>query len=171
MGTPIRGCHNFHALRQHPFGISTCARSDYGFFPVAPVVKTLPMYREQAVRHSPQMTFQHGGPQNVSWDPQVGMRESSMFLHQFASGKKYQKTPLSIFSMHQGVKEPLRGYIQRFNVATLEVPSASADVLSNTFAQGLNDGEFLRSLAKKPPTSFNNLLTRAEKYVNMKEAT
>ncbi|KAG8387940.1 hypothetical protein BUALT_Bualt02G0073500 [Buddleja alternifolia] len=30
---------------------------------------------------------------------------NSLFLHQFASSKKYQKTPLSLFSMHQGVKE------------------------------------------------------------------
>ncbi|KAG8362643.1 hypothetical protein BUALT_BualtUnG0055300 [Buddleja alternifolia] len=59
---------------------------------------------------------------------------SSLFLHQFASSKKYQKIPLSLFSMPQGVKEPLRGYVLRFNVAALEVPSASADVLSNAFA-------------------------------------
>ncbi|KAG8387572.1 hypothetical protein BUALT_Bualt02G0035300 [Buddleja alternifolia] len=89
---------------------------------------------------------------------------SSLFLHQFASSKKYQKTPLSLFIMHQGVKEPLRGYIQRFNDVALEVPSASAEVLSNAFAQGLNDGEFFRSFAKNPPISLNNLLTRAEKY-------
>ncbi|KAG8367485.1 hypothetical protein BUALT_Bualt16G0076900 [Buddleja alternifolia] len=40
---------------------------------------------------------------------------SSMFLHQFASSKKYQKTSLSLFNMHQKANEPLRGYIQRFN--------------------------------------------------------
>ncbi|KAG8363789.1 hypothetical protein BUALT_Bualt19G0058900 [Buddleja alternifolia] len=74
--------------------------------------------------------------------------------------------------MKQGVTEPLRGYIQRFNVAALEAPSANVDVLSNAFAQGLiKDGKFFRSLAKKPPISFDNLLTRVEKYVNVEEAT
>ncbi|KAG8377661.1 hypothetical protein BUALT_Bualt08G0056100 [Buddleja alternifolia] len=36
--------------------------------------------------------------------------------------------------------------------------------------QGLKDGYFFRSLAKKPVFSFDNLLARAEKYVNMEEA-
>ncbi|KAG8363025.1 hypothetical protein BUALT_BualtUnG0012700 [Buddleja alternifolia] len=48
---------------------------------------------------------------------------------------------------------------------------ASVDVLSNAFTQGLDDGEFFRSLAKKPLISFDNLSTREEKYVNMEEAT
>ncbi|KAG8391014.1 hypothetical protein BUALT_Bualt01G0143900 [Buddleja alternifolia] len=61
--------------------------------------------------------------------------------------------------------------IGRFNDVALEVPSASADVLSNIFAQGLNDNEFFRSLSKKPPIGFDNLLTRAKKYMNMEEAT
>ncbi|KAG8382418.1 hypothetical protein BUALT_Bualt05G0075200 [Buddleja alternifolia] len=95
----------------------------------------------------------------------------SLFLHQFASSKKYQKAHLSLFSMYQRVKEHLRGYIQRFSTAALENPSASADVLSYLFTQGLNDSEFFRSIAKKPPISFDNLLTRAEKYVNTEEAT
>ncbi|KAG8367638.1 hypothetical protein BUALT_Bualt16G0093800 [Buddleja alternifolia] len=94
----------------------------------------------------------------------------SFFLHQFASSKKYQKTSLSLFNMRQGVTEPLRGYIQRFNAATLEVPSANADVLSSALAQVVRDGESFRSLAKKLATSFDNLLARAEKYVNMEEA-
>ncbi|KAG8390677.1 hypothetical protein BUALT_Bualt01G0108500 [Buddleja alternifolia] len=33
-----------------------------------------------------------------------------MFLHQFASSKKYQKTSLSLFHMRQGVNESLREY-------------------------------------------------------------
>ncbi|KAG8363449.1 hypothetical protein BUALT_Bualt19G0023700 [Buddleja alternifolia] len=60
---------------------------------------------------------------------------------------------------------------RRFNAATLEVPSASADVLSNASAQCLNEGEFFRSLAKKPTTRFDNLLAIAKKYVNMEEVT
>ncbi|KAG8391183.1 hypothetical protein BUALT_Bualt01G0161200 [Buddleja alternifolia] len=96
-------------------------------------------------------------------------------LHQYSDGvkcdKKYQKTSLSLFNMRQGVTKPLRGYIQRFNTASLEVASANVDVLSNAFAQGVRDGESFRSLAKKPTTSFDNLVVRAKKYVNMEETT
>ncbi|KAG8371213.1 hypothetical protein BUALT_Bualt13G0063900 [Buddleja alternifolia] len=52
----------------------------------------------------------------------------------------------------------------------MEVPSANAEVLSNAFAQGLKKGHLFRSLAKKPAFSFDNLLARVEKYVNMEEA-
>ncbi|KAG8373352.1 hypothetical protein BUALT_Bualt11G0015300 [Buddleja alternifolia] len=36
---------------------------------------------------------------------------------------------------------------------------------------GLKDGDLFRSLAKKPAFSFDNLLAKVEKYVNMEEAT
>ncbi|KAI3461122.1 hypothetical protein Pfo_017785 [Paulownia fortunei] len=78
---------------------------------------------------------------------------SSVFLHQFASSRKHQKT-----------------YIKRFTVAALEVPSATQEVLSNALAQGLQDGKFFRSLAKKSARSFDDLLAQAEKYINIEEA-
>ncbi|XP_012848582.1 PREDICTED: uncharacterized protein LOC105968491 [Erythranthe guttata] len=66
--------------------------------------------------------------------------------------------------------EPLRSYVQRFNAATLEVPVTSEEVLINALAQGLQMGEFFDSLSKKAPVSFNDLLRRAEKYINAEEA-
>ncbi|KAG8389468.1 hypothetical protein BUALT_Bualt02G0232500 [Buddleja alternifolia] len=53
----------------------------------------------------------------------------------------------------------------------MDVPSTNAEVLANAFAQGLKDEDFFRSLAKQPAVNFNNLLERAEKYVNLEEAT
>ncbi|KAI3448580.1 hypothetical protein Pfo_005245 [Paulownia fortunei] len=95
---------------------------------------------------------------------------SSAFLHQFASSRKHQKTSLTLFSIKQKDNEALRSYIKRFTAAALEVPSATQEVLSNALAQGLQDGEFFRSLAKKSARSFDDLLARAEKYINMEEA-
>ncbi|KAG8365758.1 hypothetical protein BUALT_Bualt17G0005200 [Buddleja alternifolia] len=37
-------------------------------------------------------------------------------------------------------------------------------ILSKVFARGLNDGEFFRTLTKKPTMSLENLLASAEKY-------
>ncbi|XP_073125472.1 uncharacterized protein [Henckelia pumila] len=95
---------------------------------------------------------------------------SSAFLHQFASSKKYLKTSLSLFNLKQSEVEPLREYVQRFNTAALEVPAATADTLVNSFTQGLSGGEFFKSLVKKPPLTYDELLSRAEKYVNLEDA-
>ncbi|XP_073046094.1 uncharacterized protein [Primulina eburnea] len=40
----------------------------------------------------------------------------------------------------------------------------------SAFTQGLRGGEFFKSLVKKPPLSYDDLLARAEKYVNLEDA-
>ncbi|KAL0339604.1 UNVERIFIED_CONTAM: hypothetical protein Sradi_4477200 [Sesamum radiatum] len=94
----------------------------------------------------------------------------SLFLHQFASSKKHRNTELSLFSIHQKEGEPLKEYLQRFNTAALEVPTATQKVKTNAFTQGLLDGDFFKSLAKKPATKFDALLARVAKYINMEDA-
>ncbi|KAG8380536.1 hypothetical protein BUALT_Bualt06G0025800 [Buddleja alternifolia] len=84
--------------------------------------------------------------------------------------KKYQKTSLSLLSMYKKATKILREYMLRFNDVALEVPSTNAKVLANAFAQGLNDGDFYQSLAKKSAIHFDNLLARSEKYMNIEEA-
>lgn len=39
-----------------------------------------------------------------------------------------------------------------------------------TFTHGLKEGDFFRSLIKKIPRDFEDLLSRAEKYINMEES-
>ncbi|XP_073153009.1 uncharacterized protein [Henckelia pumila] len=95
---------------------------------------------------------------------------SSVFLHKFSSSKKYLKTSLNLFNLKQSEVEPLREYVQRFNTAALEVPAATADTLVNSFTQALRGGEFFKSLVKKPPLTYDELLSRAEKYVNFEDA-
>ncbi|KAL0427973.1 UNVERIFIED_CONTAM: hypothetical protein Slati_2972100 [Sesamum latifolium] len=94
----------------------------------------------------------------------------SLFLHQFASSKKYRKTELSLFFIRQKEGESLKDYLQRFNTTALEVPSVTQEVKASAFAQGLMNGDFLKSLTKKPATKFDVLLARAAKYINMEDA-
>ncbi|KAL0434233.1 UNVERIFIED_CONTAM: hypothetical protein Slati_2757600 [Sesamum latifolium] len=94
----------------------------------------------------------------------------SLFLHQFASSRKHRKTELSLFSIRQKEGESLKDYLQRFNTAALEVPSATQVVKASAFTQGLMDGDFFKSLAKNSATKFDILLARASKYINMEDA-
>ncbi|KAL0405624.1 UNVERIFIED_CONTAM: hypothetical protein Slati_3876300 [Sesamum latifolium] len=93
----------------------------------------------------------------------------SLFLHQFASSRKHRKTELSLFSIRLKEGESLKDYLLRFNTAALEVPSATQEVKASAFAQGLMDGNFFKSLAKKPATKFDVLLARTAKYINMED--
>ncbi|KAL0444396.1 UNVERIFIED_CONTAM: hypothetical protein Slati_2162300 [Sesamum latifolium] len=62
------------------------------------------------------------------------------------------------------------GSFQEFNTAALEVPSATQEAKASAFSQWLLDGDFFKSLAKKPVSKFDALLARAAKYINMEDA-
>lgn len=55
-------------------------------------------------------------------------------------------------------------------VLSWKYPTATTDTLVNAFTQGLRGGEFFKSLVKRYPRSYDELLSRAEKYVNLEEA-
>ncbi|KAK4403213.1 hypothetical protein Sango_1062000 [Sesamum angolense] len=75
-----------------------------------------------------------------------------------------------ILDFRQKENEPLKEYLQRFNAAALEVPSATQEVKASAFSQGLLIGDFFKSLLKKPVSKFDALLARATKYINMEDA-
>ncbi|XP_073061994.1 uncharacterized protein [Primulina eburnea] len=94
---------------------------------------------------------------------------SATFLDRFASSKKHQKNYLSLFVVTQQEAETLREFVQRFNNAALEIPAATPDIMISAFTQGLRGGEFFKSIVKKPSSSYDDLLSRAEKYVNLED--
>ncbi|XP_073121657.1 uncharacterized protein [Henckelia pumila] len=117
------------------------------------------------------------GEYDGSSDPEehLGRFENATLLHRYLNAIKCRVflttlTSLSLFNLNKAEVEPLREYVQRFNTAALEVPAATADTLVNSFTQGLRGGEFFKSLVKKPPLTYDELLSQAEKYVNLEDA-
>ncbi|KAK6123248.1 hypothetical protein DH2020_043005 [Rehmannia glutinosa] len=68
------------------------------------------------------------------------------------------------------ISEPLRDYVKKFTTAAWEVLSANQEILTSALTQGLKEGNFVRSLVQRPARDFYNLLSRAEKYVNLEKA-
>lgn len=109
------------------------------------------------------INFEYDGSTNP-WD------HVCRFVALFASSRRQSRSNLTLYGMRQKDNEPLRAYLKRFTIATLEVPEASQDVLITSFSQGLHEGDFYTSLAKKGPQSWDELLQRAAKYVNLEDA-
>ncbi|XP_012853817.1 PREDICTED: uncharacterized protein LOC105973342 [Erythranthe guttata] len=93
------------------------------------------------------------------------------FTHHFAINKEYAKTPTYLFTVTQREGETLRNYIERFVEATHEVPNMGGSMLSGIIQQNLKQGRFKESIVGRPPTILEELLSRAEKYVRIEEAS
>ncbi|XP_073152949.1 uncharacterized protein [Henckelia pumila] len=91
------------------------------------------------------------------------------FLHQFSINRKYPKTASYLFSVVQKEGESLREYVQRFTQAVHEVPHVNHDLLAGIMQQKLRHRKFKESIAGKPPSTLEELLERAEKYIRIEE--
>ncbi|XP_073137385.1 uncharacterized protein [Henckelia pumila] len=103
--------------------------------------------------------FPHVGEYDGKGDPEEHLShfENAALLHKYSDPIKCR-----VFL------NTLIGPAQQCALA-LEVPTATTDLLISAFTQGLATGDFLKSLIKKPPSTYDELLARAEKYVNLEE--
>ncbi|XP_023882075.1 uncharacterized protein LOC111994431 [Quercus suber] len=95
---------------------------------------------------------------------------SNAFLHHFIGGQRPKRTPDHLLTIRQGEKETLRSYVKRFTRETLEVDEADDKVQLTTFKAGLRSRELITSLAKNPPKMMAEMLLKAQKYINDKDA-
>lgn len=68
------------------------------------------------------------------------------------------------------VDESLRNYLKRFNDLPLETPGISPKVKTLAFINGLREGHFFSSLAKRMAQTFDEHLDRVEKYIQLEDA-
>ncbi|XP_012828237.1 PREDICTED: uncharacterized protein LOC105949470 [Erythranthe guttata] len=93
------------------------------------------------------------------------------FTHHFAMNKEYAKTPAYLFTITQREGETLRNYIQRFVEAAQKVPNVGGSMLAGIIQKNLKEGRFKESIAGRPPTTLEELLSRTEKHVRIEEAS
>ena len=73
-------------------------------------------------------------------------------------------------NIKQQKDEMLRSYVTRFNKETLSIDEANDKILVAAFTNGLRKGKFLFSLYKNDPKTMSDVLYRATKYMNAKDA-
>ncbi|CAA0811883.1 Unknown protein, partial [Striga hermonthica] len=95
---------------------------------------------------------------------------SSSFLNQFASVRPQEKSYLTLMGIQQKEGESLRDYVARYTRACIEMPRASVEIKAGGLTRGLLPGLCRNSLAKRPGRTFDEVLKRCAKYMNIKEA-
>ncbi|XP_022858982.1 uncharacterized protein LOC111379774 [Olea europaea var. sylvestris] len=87
----------------------------------------------------------------------------------FASSKRIRKTAASLMQLREGQNETLRDFMTRFNKERLQIPDLRITAAVSALTYAIKCEAFKMSLSKTPPKTVTELLTRAEKYINMDE--
>ncbi|CAA0835583.1 Unknown protein, partial [Striga hermonthica] len=92
---------------------------------------------------------------------------SASFLNQFASVRPQEKSYLTLMGIQQKEGESLRDYVARYTRACVEVPRASEEIKAGGLTRGLLPGLCRNSVAKRPGRTFDEVLGRCAKYMNV----
>ena len=95
---------------------------------------------------------------------------SHQFAAHFVSSRCPWRGSESLINIKQREGESIRAYVNRFNVAALEVRNLDQSVAMAALKGGLQENDLLFSLEKKYPRDFADLLARAEGYARAEEA-
>ncbi|MCH82063.1 gag-pol polyprotein [Trifolium medium] len=86
-------------------------------------------------------------------------------IHQFQGSKHMKVTVVSLFSIRQENAESLREFLARLSEDTIKVENPNQEMFMATFQNGLKAGHFNESLAQKPAVSMEEIMKRAECYM------
>ena len=95
---------------------------------------------------------------------------SAQFASHFIGGHSYNKSTACLMNIKQREDEILRSYITRFNKEVLSIDEVDNKILMVAFTNRLRKGKFLFSLYKNDPKTMSDVLYRATKYMNAKDA-
>ena len=95
---------------------------------------------------------------------------SAQFASHFFGGHRYKKSTTCLISLKQWEDETLRSYIARFNKEAFSIDVVDDKILVVAFMNRLQKGQFLFFLYKNDPKTMSDVLYRATKYMNAKDA-
>ena len=100
-------------------------------------------------------------------------RELSIaFVSHFIGARTYRKSGYHLLTIKQSPQESLRSYVKRFNAESLKVDIPDEKFAITAFIAGLGvQSKYLMfSISKNPQASMDEVLAKAEKYINGEEA-
>ncbi|RVX12779.1 hypothetical protein CK203_009876 [Vitis vinifera] len=90
---------------------------------------------------------------------------SEAFVGQYLCSARHKQNIITLQNIKMQDNESLREFVKRFGQAVLQVEAYSMDVVLQIFKRSICPGTpFSESLAKKPPTTMDDLFRRASKY-------
>ena len=92
------------------------------------------------------------------------------FVCHFIEGQRHKKPIGHLLNIQQVEGESLRQYVTRFNKELLQVDEVEDQVILTNFQVGLLPIDFFFSITESPPKLVAELLRKAQKYMNMKDA-
>ena len=100
-------------------------------------------------------------------------RELSIaFVSHFIEARTYRKLSYHLLTVKQGSQESLKSYVQRFNAESLkiDVPDEKFAITALIVGLGVQSKDLMFSISKNPQAIIAEVLAKAEKYINGKEA-
>ena len=97
---------------------------------------------------------------------------SIVFVSHFIGANTYRKPSYHLLRIKQSSQESLRFYVQRFNAESLKVDIPDEKFAITAFIAGLEvqSKNLMFSISKNPQASMDEVLAKAEKYINGEEA-
>ena len=90
---------------------------------------------------------------------------SEAFMGQYLCFARHKQNISTLQNIKMQENESLREFVKRFGQTVLQVEAYSMDVVLQIFKRSICPGTpFFKSLAKKPPTTMDDLFQRANKY-------
>ncbi|KAL6333776.1 hypothetical protein AAG906_028962 [Vitis piasezkii] len=90
---------------------------------------------------------------------------SEAFVGQYLCSARHKQNISTLQNIKMQDNESLREFVKRFGQAVLQVEACSMDAVLQIFKRSICPGTpFFESLAKKPPTTMDDLFKRANKY-------